>query len=110
MESIPFKGLDQAAVDAWSRALGDPEWFRARRLEALAALEKLERPRGREEAWRFTNPRAAALDRAQVIRSGGPVEPESDRLGAGHGKAVWWRRLTAAAGRRRSRRSWPPRA
>ena len=88
MESIPFKGLDQAAVDAWSRALGDPEWFRARRLEALAALEKLERPRGREEAWRFTNPRAAALDRAQVIRSGGPVGPESDRLGAGHGKAT----------------------
>ena len=69
--SIPFKGLDRAAVTAWSQALGDPEWFLARRLEALAALGKLERPTGREEAWRFTNPRAGALDRAQVIRGGG---------------------------------------
>ncbi|HZD67500.1 MAG TPA: hypothetical protein VFA45_00825, partial [Actinomycetes bacterium] len=89
MESIPFNGLDQAAVAAWSQALGDPEWFRARRLEALAALEKLERPRGREEAWRFTNPRAAGLDRARVIRSGGSAEPgATDGLGAGHGKAT----------------------
>jgi Fe-S cluster assembly protein SufD len=89
MESIPFKGLDQATVSAWSEALGDPEWFRARRLEALAALEKLERPNGREEDWRFTNPRAGGLDRAQVIRSGGPLAPAAtDQLGAGHGKAT----------------------
>jgi len=89
MESIPFKGLDREAVVAWSEALGDPEWFRARRLEALAALQKLERPTGREEAWRFTNPRAGGLDRAQVIRSGGPAGTEAmDRLAAGHGKAT----------------------
>jgi Fe-S cluster assembly protein SufD len=88
LESIPFKDLDQAAVTAWSRAQGDPEWFLARRLEALSALLKLDRPTGREEAWRFTNPRAAALDRAQVIRSGAAAEPaELGRLGAGHGKA-----------------------
>jgi len=43
IDDIPFKGLDQAAVAAWSEALGDPEWYRARRLEALAAMEKLER-------------------------------------------------------------------
>ncbi len=89
IESIPFKGLDQAAVTAWSEALDDPEWFRARRLQALLALQKLERPAGREEAWRFTNPRAAGLDRARVIRSGGPAAPEAmDGLGAGHGKAT----------------------
>lgn len=91
MESVPFNGLDQAAVTAWSEALGDPEWFRARRLEALEALKKLERPSGREEDWRFTNPRAGGLDRAQVIRSGGPTAPAAsapDRLAAGHGKAT----------------------
>jgi len=86
IDDIPFKGLDQAAVTAWSEALGDPEWFRARRLEALAALEKLERPTGREEPWRFTNPRAAGLDRARIIRGGAqPGAPEE--LSPGHGKA-----------------------
>jgi Fe-S cluster assembly protein SufD len=89
MESIAFKGLDQAAVTAWSEALGDPEWFRARRLQALQALQKLERPTGREEAWRFTNPRAGGLDRAQVIRSGAPAGTAAvDLLDAGHDKAT----------------------
>jgi Fe-S cluster assembly protein SufD len=83
MESIPFNGLDQAAVTAWSEALGDPEWFRARRLEALEALEKLERPSGREEDWRFTNPRAGGLDRAQVIRSGGPAAAGTELAAGG---------------------------
>jgi Fe-S cluster assembly protein SufD len=88
IDEIPFKGLDQAAVTAWSEALGDPEWFRARRLEALAALEKLERPMGREEDWRFTNPRAAGLDRARIIRgTAGGVVPAAQELTAGHGRA-----------------------
>lgn len=88
IDDISLKGLDQAAVTAWSEALGDPEWFRARRLEALAALEKLERPTGREEAWRFTNPRASGLDRARIIRGGGAeVAAAPGQLGAGHGKA-----------------------
>lgn len=87
IDDISLKGLDQAAVTAWSEALGDPEWFRARRLEALAALEKLERPTGREEAWRFTNPRAGGLDRARIIRGGGDAEVAPGQLGAGQGKA-----------------------
>jgi Fe-S cluster assembly protein SufD len=91
IDSIPFKGLDQAAVTAWSEALGDPEWFLARRLEAFAALQKLERPTGREEAWRFTNPRAGALDGARIIRGAPPADgvqdTAADQLGAGHGRA-----------------------
>jgi Fe-S cluster assembly protein SufD len=88
IDGIPFKGLDQAAVTAWSEALGDPEWFLARRLEAFAALEKLERPNGREEAWRFTNPRAGGLDRARIIRGGPTTGAEApERLGAGHARA-----------------------
>jgi len=89
IDEIPFKGLDQAAVTAWSEALRDPEWFRARRLEALAAMEKLERPTGREEDWRFTNPRAGGLDRARIIRGGpsAPVPESGARLTAGHGRA-----------------------
>src|SRR4029453_7442354 len=56
IETLTLKGLDQDAVRAWSRALGDPDWFLARRLEALAALGKLEGPTNRGEAWRFTDP------------------------------------------------------
>jgi Fe-S cluster assembly protein SufD len=87
IDDITLKDLDQAAVTAWSKALGDPEWFLARRLEAFAALEKLERPSGREEAWRFTNPRAGGLERARIIR-GGPTDGTApQRLGAGHARA-----------------------
>jgi len=70
-ETLTLKGLDRAAVTAWSRALGDPDWFLERRLEALAALGKLDRPTGREEAWRFTDPKRAGLDRHAVVRTAG---------------------------------------
>jgi len=80
-ETLTLKGLDQEAVTAWSRALGDPDWFRARRLEALAALGKLERPTGREEAWRFTDPKRAGLDRHQVLRSSGDSGAGGDVAG-----------------------------
>jgi len=74
IETLTLKGLDRDAVAAWSEALGDPEWLRARRLEALAALDKLERPTGREEAWRFTDPKRAGLDRHRVLRHAGRAE------------------------------------
>ena len=41
IETLTLKDLDQDSVTAWSRALGDPDWFLHRRLEALAALGKL---------------------------------------------------------------------
>jgi Fe-S cluster assembly protein SufD len=78
-ETLTLKELDQAAVTSWSHALGDPDWLLARRLEALAALGKLERPTGREEAWRFTDPKRAGLDRHRVLRSGG--RPAADAAG-----------------------------
>jgi len=80
-ETLTLKELDQEAVTAWSRALGDPDWFRARRLEALAALGKLERPSNREEAWRFTDPKRAGLDRHQILRSSGDAASGGDVAG-----------------------------
>ncbi len=71
IETLPLQEPDKAAVTAWSEALGDPEWLRVRRLEALVALEKLERPTNREEAWRFTDPKRAGLDRHRVVRHAG---------------------------------------
>lgn len=63
--------LDQAAVTAWSDALGDPDWLRQRRLEALVALGKHEQPTRKDEAWRFTNPQLAGLDRHVLLRGAG---------------------------------------
>jgi Fe-S cluster assembly protein SufD len=81
-ETLTLKGLDQHAVTAWSRALGDPDWFLARRLEALAALGKLERPSNREEAWRFTDPKRAGLDRHPILRSAGADAPHAGAAAA----------------------------
>ena len=85
IETLSLKDLDQDSVTAWSRALGDPDWFLRRRLEALAALDKLERPTGREEAWRFTDPRRAGLDRNRILRAGpeDPVAVQAGPLGVG---------------------------
>ena len=80
-DPLTLKALDQATVAAWSRALGDPDWLRARRLEALAALGKLDRPTGREEAWRFTDPRRAGLDRLPILRHSGQTAVPEEAAG-----------------------------
>ena len=88
LETLTLKDLDQESVTAWSQALGDPDWFLARRLEALAALGKLERPNNREEAWRFTDPKRAGLDRHPVLRGGGAAAEGAHVLAAGHADAA----------------------
>ena len=89
IETLTLKDLDPDTVTAWSRALGDPDWFLARRLEALAALGKLERPNNREEAWRFTDPKRAGLDRHPILRTSGQAAAEGARvLAAGHADAA----------------------
>src|SRR3712207_7538130 len=79
IETLTLKDLDQAAVTAWSQALGDPDWFLHRRLEALAALGKLDRPTGREEAWRFTDPKRAGPDRLPIPLRGGQPGPRPEK-------------------------------
>src|SRR4029450_873939 len=88
IETLTLKDLDQASVTAWSEALGDPDWFLHRRLEALAALAKLDRPNNREEAWRFTDPKRAGLDRHPILRGDGATAEGAHALGAGHAGAA----------------------
>ena len=83
IETLSLKDLDQTNLVAWSEALGDPEWLRARRLAALAALDKLERPGPREEAWRFTDPKRAGLDRHRILRTGGQARADGASVSAG---------------------------
>ena len=79
--TLTLAGLDEAAVAAWSDALGDPDWLRRRRLDALTTLGKLERPTGRDEAWRFTDPRRAGLDRHQLRRTAGAAQVSGEAAG-----------------------------
>jgi Fe-S cluster assembly protein SufD len=80
-EPLHLVDLDETAVAAWSDALGDPEWLRQRRLEAFTALGKLERPTSRDEAWRFTNPSRAGLDRHAFLRTSGQANVGEDAAG-----------------------------
>src|SRR3954466_12587539 len=80
-DTLGLKGLDEAAVAALSDALGDPGWLRQRRLDALTALSKHERPTSRDEAWRFTNPARAGLDRHAFLRDAGQAGVSQDAAG-----------------------------
>ena len=91
IETLALRDLDQAAVTAWSQALGDPDWFLARRLEALAALAKLERPNHREEAWRVMQP---LLDSPPTVHpyvpgSWGPDAADAVTAGFGGWRTPW---------------------
>src|SRR5271165_939622 len=78
--------LDEAAVAAWSAALGDPAWLADRRLRALAALAALTPPTKRDEPWRFTDPAVAGVDRGVVLAgTGAGPPPEAAGLLAGEG-------------------------
>ncbi|MBI2322636.1 MAG: Fe-S cluster assembly protein SufD, partial [Chloroflexi bacterium] len=48
-------GLSRAAVEAVARASADPDWLRARRLEAWAACEQTPFPTVQDEDWRRTD-------------------------------------------------------
>jgi Fe-S cluster assembly protein SufD len=80
-DTLGLKGLDESAVAGLSEALGDPDWLRQRRLDALTALSKHERPTSRDEAWRFTNPSRAGLDRHAFLRTAGQPEVSDDAAG-----------------------------
>jgi Fe-S cluster assembly protein SufD len=65
-----LQDLDEAAVLALSEGLGEPEWLRDRRLEALKAFTDLEWPTNRTEEWRYTNPKRFDLTRSVVTDAG----------------------------------------
>ncbi len=67
-----FEGLTEDDVLRLSEQYGEPEWLRDRRLEAFKRFSDLSWPNGREEEWRYTNPRRFDLTRP-VLTSGGAV-------------------------------------
>ena len=70
--SITFQDLSEDDVLALSAAYSEPEWLRDRRLEAFKAFSDLEWPGGREEEWRYTNPKRFDVTRP-VVTAGGDV-------------------------------------
>jgi Fe-S cluster assembly protein SufD len=67
---MTFRGLTEDDVLRISDAFGEPEWLRDRRLEAFKAFSDLEWPQGREEEWRYTNPKRLGLDREVLTAAG----------------------------------------
>ena len=58
-----FQEFAEDDVLLLSDAYGEPEWLRDRRLEAFKAFSDLPWPQGREEEWRYTNPKRLGLGR-----------------------------------------------
>ena len=67
---MTFRELTEDDVLAVSAAYGEPDWLRDRRLEAFKAFSDLEWPQGREEEWRYTNPKRLGLDREVLTAAG----------------------------------------
>ncbi|MCC7103657.1 MAG: hypothetical protein IT307_00810, partial [Chloroflexi bacterium] len=65
--------LDRAAVEAFSTAVGEPEWVRECRLEAWEQYQQLPTPTLSTEGWRRTDIRGLELDalaRPSTTRAG----------------------------------------
>ncbi len=67
---MTFEGLTEDDVLRISGAVGEPEWLRDRRLEAFKAFSDLPWPGGREEEWRYTNPKRLHLQREMITAAG----------------------------------------
>ena len=80
--SITFGELTEDDVLQISAAFGEPEWLRDRRLEAFKAFSDMEWPQGREEAWRYTNPKRFDLTRPVSLVAGQTPAREGGIVGA----------------------------
>ena len=65
-----FRELTEDDVLRLSDGYSEPEWLRERRLEAFKSFSDLPWPQGREEEWRYTNPKRLGLDREVLTAAG----------------------------------------
>ncbi|HEX5417234.1 MAG TPA: Fe-S cluster assembly protein SufD [Chloroflexota bacterium] len=61
-DEVVSAGLDQAAVEALSRAKNEPAWLRALRQSAFEAFQTTPMPTLKDEEWRRTDVRALKLN------------------------------------------------
>lgn len=61
-DELVSAGLDQAAVDALSRAKNEPTWLRALRQSAFEAFQTIPMPTLKDEEWRRTDVRGLRLN------------------------------------------------
>ncbi len=79
---VTFQGLTEDDVLALSAGYGEPEWLRDRRLEAFKSFSDLAWPQGREEEWRYTNPKRLGLDRPMLAAGGAAPRLTSGIVGS----------------------------
>ena len=78
--------LNRDAVEALSRALGEPGWLADRRAQAFDVFEKLELPDPKGEEWRYVDVRRFdfdAFDPPAPAQNRPPVQPSQDMLDKG---------------------------
>jgi Fe-S cluster assembly protein SufD len=64
------RGFSREAVEALSRAKGEPDWVREARLRSWETYEATPMPTARDEEWRRTSIRALKLDQVQPFGAG----------------------------------------
>jgi Fe-S cluster assembly protein SufD len=70
-----LRGFTQETLDALTAILDEPEWMRARRLEAWRVFRDTPRPTKNDEPWRRTDLKALNLDEGASLIN--PPTPES---------------------------------
>jgi Fe-S cluster assembly protein SufD len=95
--SISFKELSEDDVLEISAAFGEPEWLRDRRLEAFKAFSDLEWPGGREEEWRYTNPKRFDLTRPVTTGAGDAAVRDAGIVAALGDEPSGWVRVVDGA-------------
>src|SRR4028118_2172704 len=64
------RGFSREAVEALSRAKGEPDWVREARLRSWETYEATPMPTARDEEWRRTSIRQLKLDQIQPFGAG----------------------------------------
>jgi len=75
--------INEATLDALSQQLGEPDWLRQRRLDALRAYEAMAMPNPLDEEWRRTDLGRVDFEEALAATGDASTELRSDGLPAG---------------------------
>jgi Fe-S cluster assembly protein SufD len=76
-------GLGRAAVERLADLKQEPDWLRARRLQAWDAYEQLPTPTPRERAWKYTDITRLDLDRHSPFAAASDVRERATGLTGG---------------------------
>jgi len=90
---VMFQELTEDDVLRISDAFDEPGWLRDRRLGGVKRFTDLAWPGGREEEWRYTNPKRFDLGRPVLLAAGEAPEREGGIVAASVDQLAGWARV-----------------